>query len=139
MNKETSAVIVRATEGLQINSDARVSASRASKRPSTELHKVNEAVRLLMAAMSQDKVFASQISQAAQKKLWAAWLAMNSALSEQALYEKEQRVIVRAQSTATLRNPYECMECGRTIVMANGEGHAPGWPCSLEQILERAS
>jgi hypothetical protein len=44
-----------------------------------------------MAAMGDDNVFGSQIGKVAQKHLWSAWLAMNSALREQEEYEKEQR------------------------------------------------
>lgn len=129
MNKDLQSVIVRATEGLQINTGARLDANRASKRPSAELHKVNEAVRLLMAAMRDDKVFESQISEDAKKKLWNAWLGINSALMEQERWEKEMRRQAKTHSLSTLRNPYICVECGRSIVMANGSEHS--FSCSL--------
>ena len=53
MNNAVKLAIARGTEGLQINTEARINANRASKRPSTELHKVNECVRLLMDAMDR--------------------------------------------------------------------------------------
>ena len=91
MNKEVIAAIARGTESLRINTGARADANRASKRPSTELHKVNECVRLLMAAMKDDPVFAAEIDEEAKDRLWEVWLGINSALELQVMHERELR------------------------------------------------
>jgi hypothetical protein len=127
MNKEVFHAVERGTESLQINTGARVDANRASKRPSTELHKVNEAVRLLMEAMGSNHDFEAQISEDARLELWQAWTAMNSALHRQEWFEKEcraeQRKIDEAAGPGRTGYYYTCWECKGFIT--NGDGHYP--------------
>lgn len=125
MNKEVASAIERGTESLQINTGARVDANRAAKRPSTELYKVNEAVRLLMAAMSGNYDFEAQISEDARKQLWQAWTAISSALHRQEQFEKEYRkeahAIAEMAGLGRTERAYTCWECKGFVT--NGDGH----------------
>ena len=90
MNKEVARAIELGCKSLRINTGAKADANRAAKRPSTEVHKVNECVRLMMQALL-DKGFAAEVDPEAKDQLWGAWLAVNQALSAQVGYERELR------------------------------------------------